>query len=176
MKACQTDGSSSIPILIEHGADVNFVGSFGLTALGECFSYGTIGCLRAILPHQKVSGRQDEFGIYPMMQAMREDHSEILEWVLFDPEARKLVANAPCLSITESNIQSFLFQAYINRAEKCIGVIQRAYREYKSTSMKKPDSSIKNGIFLVSKNGYSVWSSCETDIDGYEPDFSVLIA
>lgn len=46
MKACSTNGYRSVPLLIKYGANIDICKRSGMTALAECFNYGTLECLK----------------------------------------------------------------------------------------------------------------------------------
>lgn len=56
-----------------------------MTAIAECFNYGTIECLKALLPHNPHTDNKDDlFSFLPIMHVFREDNWKILNYVLFD--------------------------------------------------------------------------------------------
>lgn len=75
VKACATDGHSSLPLLIAHGADVNFCGKSqnDMNALIACFHFGTTECLKVIMKQNLRTGAptEDPHSILPIMYAFR---------------------------------------------------------------------------------------------------------
>jgi ankyrin repeat protein len=80
--ASGTGGSSSINLLLKHGADINHRDFISTTPLHSCFFRGTLDCLLVLLPHCPDQTILMEDGLLAIESAFRDDMSHMIEYLI----------------------------------------------------------------------------------------------
>lgn len=146
--AAQTGGKRSIPILLQHGADINAVAANGQTAILSCFYYGLVSTAKALLYYQpssdttyrmidvssrKVCYRSADFVkkeavIEPLEASFIRDHSKILKFVIED-EQKLISLGYKSITVGPHNFERLLAYAVENRAFKCTVVLVEHFQQ-----------------------------------------------
>ena len=139
--AAQTGGKRSIPILLDHGADINAVSTYGQTAILSCFYYGLVSTAKALLyypgKHVDVSRREVTMRTATFEKQVREtepleistvrDHFKILKFVISDEEKLRGLGYES-ITVGVHNFDRLVSQALESKAFKCLAVLLEYYQ------------------------------------------------